>query len=92
MMVATFNGNPRTIIISWYSPTNASDERDLLTFYNKLSSIVCGISKNNVLIIIGDMNTLENGQICLVPGRVVIASLNNQKKKKMLCLTKNLLS
>ena len=32
-MVATFNGKPSTMIIFCYSPTNASDETDLDTFY-----------------------------------------------------------
>ena len=30
---ATFNGNPNTKIVSCYSPTNASDETDITTFY-----------------------------------------------------------
>ena len=57
MMVATFNGKPSTTIISCYSPINASDEMDLITFYNKLSSLVSSISKHNILIIGEDMNT-----------------------------------
>ena len=56
MMVATFNGNPSTTIISFYSPTNVSEENGLITFYYKLSSLVHRISKHNVLIISGDMN------------------------------------
>ena len=32
MMVATFNGNPSTTIISCHSPNNASDKMDLNTF------------------------------------------------------------
>ena len=55
-MVATFNGNTSTIIISCYSPTNVSEETDLITFYNKLSSLVCSILKHNILIFGGDMN------------------------------------
>ena len=35
-MVATFNGNPSTAIIFCYSPTNASDETDLITKHNVL--------------------------------------------------------
>ena len=31
MTVATFNGNPCTTII-YYTPTNASDETDIITF------------------------------------------------------------
>ena len=33
-MVATFNGNPSTKIISCYNPTHARDETDNDTFYN----------------------------------------------------------
>ena len=45
MMVAMFNGNPSITIISCYSPTSASDETDLDTFYNELSSLVHSIPK-----------------------------------------------
>ena len=55
-MIATFNGNPRTSIISCYSPTNVSEETELVTFYDELSSLVCSIPKHNVLVIGGDMN------------------------------------
>ena len=43
MMVATFNGNPSTTTISCYSPTNVSEETDLIIFYDKLSSLVRSI-------------------------------------------------
>ena len=56
MMGAMFNGNLCTTIISCNSSTNASDEKDLDTFYNELSSLVCGIPKHNVFIRGGDMN------------------------------------
>ena len=36
IICATFNGNPRTIIVSCYGPTNASNETDVHTFYNEL--------------------------------------------------------
>ena len=39
MMLANFNGNPSATIISYYNPTNASDETDLNAFYNELSSL-----------------------------------------------------
>ena len=56
MMAATFNGNPRATIISCYSPTNVSEETELVTFYEVLSSLVCSIPKHNLLVIGGDMN------------------------------------
>ena len=52
MMVATFNGNPRATIISCYSPTNFSEETELSTFYDKLSSLVRSIPKHNVLVVL----------------------------------------
>ena len=56
MMVATFNGNPSATIISYYSPTNVSEETDLITFYNEPSSLLHSIQKHNILIIGGDTN------------------------------------
>ena len=56
MMAATFNGNPRATIISCYSPTNVSEENELVTFYDELSSLVRSIPKHNMLVIGGDMN------------------------------------
>ena len=55
-MAATFNGNPRATIISCYSPTNVSEETELVTFYDELSSLVRSIPKHNMLVISGDMN------------------------------------
>ena len=56
MMVATFNGNISATIDSCYSPTNVSEETDLIAFYNELSSLVRRILKHNVFVIGGDMN------------------------------------
>ena len=56
MMAATFNGNTRATIISCYSPTNVSEENELVTFYDELSSLVRSIPKHNMLVIGGDMN------------------------------------
>ena len=57
MMAATFNGNPRDTITSCYSPTNVSEETELVTFYEELFSLVRSIPKHNLLVIGGDMNT-----------------------------------
>ena len=56
MIVSTFNGNPRATIISCYSPTNVSEETELVTFYDELSSLVRSIPKHNMLFIGGDIN------------------------------------
>ena len=56
MMAATFNGNPKATIIFCYSPTNVSEETELVTFYEELSSLVRSIPKHNLLVIGGDMN------------------------------------
>ena len=47
-MVAMFNGNPSATIISCYSPTNVSEETDLIAFYNELSSFVRSIPKHSI--------------------------------------------
>ena len=47
MIVAIFNGNPRATNISCYSLTNVSEETDLITFYNELSSLVHSIPNHN---------------------------------------------
>ena len=71
MMVASFNGNPSITIISCYSPSNTSDETDLMTFYNELSSLLRSIPKHNVVIIAGNMDTQigkdESNKFCLQP-------------------------
>ena len=53
MMTATFNGNPKATIISCYSPTNVSEETELVTFYEELSPLVRSILKHNLLVIGG---------------------------------------
>ena len=55
-LVTTFNGNPRETIISCYSPTNVSEETELVTHYDELSSLVRSIPKHNMLVIGRDMN------------------------------------
>ena len=56
MLEGTFNGNHRATIISCYSPTNVSEETELVDFYTELSSLVRSIPKHNLLVIGGDMN------------------------------------
>ena len=56
MMAAMFNGNPRATIIFFYSPTNVSEETELVAFYDEQSSLVRSIPKHNMLVICGDKN------------------------------------
>ena len=86
MMVATFSSNPSTTIISCYSPTNSSEETGLITFYNKLSSLVRSIPKLNVLIIGGDMNVQigkdENNKYFLHN----LSNRNSSPANRLICL------
>ena len=54
-MCVSFNGNSYTTIVSSNNPTNASDEADIITFY-ELFSLIWHIPKQNVLIITANMN------------------------------------
>ena len=56
MLTATFNGKTRATIISYYSPTNVSEETELVAFYDELFSLVRSIPKHNLLVIGKDMN------------------------------------
>ena len=56
MLAATFNGNSRVTIISGNSPTNVSEEAELVTFYDELSPLVRSIPKQNLQVIGGHMN------------------------------------
>ena len=58
IMIATFNRNPQTTIISCYNPTNVSDETEVETFYEDLIPVTGQVPKHNVLIIAGDFNAL----------------------------------
>ena len=56
IMAIHIQGNPKTTLISCYSPTNVSDEQDTERFYNDLTYFIRHIPKYNVLIIGGDFN------------------------------------
>ena len=51
IIIADFNGNPTTTIISCYSPTNSSDQDVIDNFYQSLSSVTRQVPKHNFLII-----------------------------------------
>ena len=56
VMIAHFQGNPHTSVISCYSPTNISDDQEIELFYTRLTSLIRQIQKHNVLITGGDLN------------------------------------
>ena len=80
MMWSSFNGN--FLNISCYSFTNASDETDIITFYNELSSLVWHIPRHNNLIIAEAMNTQigkdKNNIFCLIEMVNRLACLNTK--------------
>ena len=95
MMAATFNGNPRATIISWYSPTNVSEETELVAFYDELSSLVSSIPKHNMLVTGGYMNAPieKNGN-----NKYSLHNTSNRNRKhltdfmienRLTCLNKN---
>ena len=61
-IIATFNGNPETTIISCYSPTNVADEDIVTQFYDELSSLIRDVPKHNLLLIGGDFNAQLNAE------------------------------
>ena len=66
ILVVSFHGNPKTTIAACYSPTNCSDETDVIDFYYKLSGLTRQFSKHNTVILAGDFNAKlgrENGFI-----------------------------
>ena len=91
-MAATFNGNPRATIISCYSPTNVSEETELVAFYDELSSLVRSIPKHSVLVIGKNRNNKyslhktsnRNGQHLtdfMIENRLTCLNNNYQKRE-----------
>ena len=56
IMISNLQGNPRTTVISCYSPTNVSDENETANLYTELSALTRSIPRHNILIIGGDFN------------------------------------
>ena len=59
---ALFKGNPKTHVISCYSPTNVSDEKYVVEFNESLNQTVLHIPPHACLVIGGDFNAqVSNG-------------------------------
>ena len=56
IVVATFQGNPRTTIVSCYAPHNSLPDDDAIDFYSNLNSVVSEIPQHDMLLICGDFN------------------------------------
>ena len=56
VVIADFEGNPKTTVISCYSPHNNSSDDDINDFYNTLRSTVENVPAHNFLLIPGDFN------------------------------------
>ena len=54
IIIATFEGNPKTTIIVHYSPVEGDDEAE--QHYNQLSSAVKQVPKHDILIVLEDFN------------------------------------
>ena len=55
IIIADFVGNPKSTVISCYSPTNSSSD-DINDFYNGLRSVMENVPPHNFLTIPGDFN------------------------------------
>ena len=92
MMSAIFKNNSYTTIISCYSLNNTSDEMDITTFCNKVSSLVHHIPKHNVLIISRVINAHigkdENNRFCVynLPNRNGKHLTEFYFKNRLVCL------
>ena len=56
VVIADFEGNPKTTVISCHSPHNNSSDEDINHFYNTLRSTLENIPPHNFLLIPGDFN------------------------------------
>ena len=53
---AIFKGNPKTYVVSCYSPTNSSPESEITEFYEALGQTVQAVLLHPMLMIGGDFN------------------------------------
>ena len=54
ILIAHFNGNPKTTVIVHYAPTEGSENSE--DHYRNLANAVNSIPKHNVLLVVGDCN------------------------------------
>ncbi|XP_066922479.1 uncharacterized protein [Clytia hemisphaerica] len=62
IMIAVFKGNPKTCVLSCYSPHNSRPEQEVIDFYETLDLITEAIPHHNMLLIQGDFNARLEGK------------------------------
>ena len=61
-LIASFRGNPKTVVISCHSPHNHAQLAEVEAFYDQLNDVVTSTPLHNNLIIGGDFNAHINGK------------------------------
>uniref|UniRef100_A0A7M5UVA7 Endonuclease/exonuclease/phosphatase domain-containing protein n=1 Tax=Clytia hemisphaerica TaxID=252671 RepID=A0A7M5UVA7_9CNID len=61
IIIAEFRGNPKSSIISCYSPHSGYDEKDIERFYTEMRNLVLTIPSHSFLAICGDFNARITG-------------------------------
>ena len=56
VLVAEFNGNPKSTVVVVYSPTNCATEEEVEEFYEVLGNTLQSIPAHNFLTVLGDFN------------------------------------
>eukprot|EP00057_Strongylocentrotus_purpuratus_P020276 XP_011674750.1 PREDICTED: craniofacial development protein 2-like [Strongylocentrotus purpuratus] len=56
IIVANFQGNPATTVITTYCPTNVANEDIIEGHYDNLRRAIDSIPAHNVLLVVGDFN------------------------------------
>ena len=79
IMSASFTGNPTTHVITCHSPTNASTEEDVDSFYHDLSEFLDTIPAHDLVIIAGDLNAHLGVDLCGVNAYYDITNRNGIK-------------
>ena len=59
IMLAVFEGDPATVVISAYSPTNFSEDCEIEQFYSDLRAAIQDTPAHNFFVILGDFNARQ---------------------------------
>ena len=62
MLIASFKGNPKTVLVSCYSPHNLAPLEEVEGSYEQLGNLISFIPSHNNLIIGGDFNARISGK------------------------------